>query len=134
MTFEDRSGNQHRLSDFKDKYLYIDLWASWCSPCCAEIPYLQKLEKSVTNPDVVFVSISTDKDTDVWRKKVKEENMGGIQLNIGKDRSFTNYFYVTSIPRFIIIDPEQKIVTAHAPKPSSGELEKLLNKLLEKQG
>ena len=42
-----------------------------------------------------------------------------------------NYFYITAIPLFIIIDPEQKFVTARAPKPSSGELEKLLNKLLE---
>ena len=122
------------MSDFKGKYVFIDIWATWCKPCCYEIPFIQEIEHRLAGKDVVFVSISTDKDTDVWRKKVKEENMGGIQLNIGKDRSFTNYFYVTSIPRFIIIDPEQKIVTAHAPKPSSGELEKLLNKLLEKQG
>ena len=132
--YSDVDGKQVRLSDFKGKYVFIDIWATWCKPCCYEIPFIQEIEHRLAGKDVVFVSISTDKDTDVWRKKVKEENMGGIQLNIGKDRSFTNYFYVTSIPRFIIIDPEQKIVTAHAPKPSSGELEKLLNKLLEKQG
>lgn len=96
VTFEDRSGNQHRLSDFKDKYLYIDLWASWCSPCCAEIPYLQKLEKSVTNPDVVFVSISLDENREAWEKKMDQLKLDGHQW-IVKDGAFTDMLNVRGI-------------------------------------
>ena len=80
--------------------------------------------------NIVFVSISKDKDLDVWKNYVKNENMGGLQLNYGRNSDFMDYFYITGIPRFIIIDPNQKIVTARAPKPSAGELEVLLNNLL----
>lgn len=37
---EDVDGQMHKLTDFRGKYLYIDLWASWCGPCCQEVPYL----------------------------------------------------------------------------------------------
>lgn len=57
---EDVDGQMHKLTDFRGKYLYIDLWASWCGPCCQEVPYLQKLEKQLNNPMVEFISISLD--------------------------------------------------------------------------
>lgn len=52
---EDVDGKMHKLTDFLGKYLYIDLWASWCGPCCQEVPYLQKLEKQLNNPMVEFI-------------------------------------------------------------------------------
>ena len=129
--YKDINGKEVRLSDFKGKYVFIDIWATWCKPCCYEIPFIQEIEHRLKDKNIVFVSISEDKDLDAWKTMVEKENMGGVQLNYGRNKDFMNYFYITAIPRFIIIDPEQKIVTARAPKPSSGELEKLLNKLLE---
>ena len=119
VTFEDRSGNQHRLSDFKDKYLYIDLWASWCSPCCAEIPYLQKLEKSVTNPDVVFVSISLDENREAWEKKMDQLKLDGHQW-IVKDGAFTDMLNVRGIPHFLLYGKDGKLMQYKAEHPSIG--------------
>ena len=42
----DLSGKKVSLSDFKGKYVYIDIWATWCGPCQREIPHLQKLEEN----------------------------------------------------------------------------------------
>ena len=123
-------GKIYHLSDFRGKALYIDIWATWCKPCCYEIPFIKEIEHRLKDKNIVFVSISKDKDLDVWKNYVKNENMGGLQLNYGRNSDFMDYFYITGIPRFIIIDPNQKIVTARAPKPSSGELEVLLNNLL----
>ena len=128
--YQDINGNSVQLSDFKGKYVFIDIWATWCKPCCYEIPFIKEIEHRLKDKNIVFVSISKDKDLDVWKNYVKNENMGGLQLNYGRNSDFMDYFYITGIPRFIIIDPNQKIVTARAPKPSSGELEVLLNNLL----
>lgn len=57
---KDRNGNKVKLSDFAGKYIYIDIWASWCVPCCAEVPHLKRLESELQNDRVVFVSISID--------------------------------------------------------------------------
>ncbi len=126
---EDPDGKFHKLSDFKGKYLYIDLWASWCGPCCAEVPHLQKLEKSLKNPAVTFISISIDKDKKAWKKKMKELNMHGNQYII-TGRDFTTMLNVQGIPHFLLYSKEGTLMIYKAPRPSSGEqLKKILSGL-----
>ena len=68
--FEDMEGKTVRLSDFRGKYVYVDLWATWCGPCNAEIPHLRKLEERLRGKNIVFVGISSDSDRDAWAKFV----------------------------------------------------------------
>lgn len=123
-------GDRIKLSDFRGKYVFIDIWATWCKPCCYEIPFVQKLEHRFKDKNIVFVSVSMDKDLNVWKKMVQGEQMGGVQLNYERNRDFMKHFFITGIPRFLLIDKEGKIINACAPKPSSGELEKLLEEIL----
>jgi thiol-disulfide isomerase/thioredoxin len=58
--FENHKGGTTKLSDIKGKYVYIDIWATWCAPCRQEIPYLQKIEKKYEDKRIAFVSISID--------------------------------------------------------------------------
>lgn len=132
--YENYAGDTSSLSDFKGKYVFIDVWATWCGPCTYEIPFIEKLEKKYHNKNIVFVSISVDvkKDYEAWRKIIKEENMKGIQLLADNDfdSGFIKEYKINGIPKFILLDPEGKIVTANAPYPSSKKIEELLNKLL----
>jgi len=120
-TYKDVNGKEVSLSDLKGKYVYIDCWATWCHPCCAEIPYLEKIEKAMANKNIYFVSISQDQDHDKWVKKVKGDKMGGIQLITGGDRSFLNAYNINGIPRFILLDKEGNIISCAAPRPSFSE-------------
>ena len=45
--FKDINGNEVSLADLKGKYVYVDIWATWCGPCNAEIPKLKELEKKL---------------------------------------------------------------------------------------
>ena len=108
------------FSEFKGKYVYVDLWASWCGPCCREIPHLQALEKELEGSDVVCVSISTDADEDAWKAKLVEANMHGNQLR-DRDGSLGTALNVGGIPFFVVYDKDGKLHTYGAQRPSSGE-------------
>ena len=57
-TYPDVTGKQVSLSDFRGKVVLIDVWATWCGPCNAEIPKLKELEKKLEGRNICFVSIS----------------------------------------------------------------------------
>jgi len=124
-----------KLEDFKGKYVYIDVWATWCGPCRAEIPFLKKIEEKYHGKNIVFISISvdTDKDHEKWQKFVTEKELGGIQLFADKNwnSDFIKAFGINAIPRFLLIDPSGKVLKADAARPSSVELTKLLDTLLK---
>ncbi|ADR22290.1 hypothetical protein MATR_00690 [Marivirga tractuosa] len=133
--YETVDGNTVSLSDLKGKYVYIDVWATWCGPCIKQIPYLKELEELYQDKNVVFVSISVDKETakNKWKKMIAEKELGGLQLFADKsfDSEFMEAYAVNSIPRFILIDPDGKIVNPEAPRPSFQKTRKLLDSLLK---
>jgi thiol-disulfide isomerase/thioredoxin len=132
--YENHKGGKTKLSDLKGKYVYIDLWATWCGPCRAEIPYLQKIEEKYHGKNIEFVSVSVDtpKDHDKWQKFVTDKQLGGIQLLSDNEwkSAFVTSYNVTGIPRFILIDPKGNIVSSDAARPSSPELQTQLDALL----
>ena len=128
-------GGNTKLSDFKGKYVYIDVWATWCGPCIAEIPFLKKVEEKYEGKNIAFVSISVDvqKDFEKWKKFVEDKQLGGIQLFADKNwnSDFIKSFGINSIPRFILIDPSGKVVSADAARPSDSKLSEQLDALLK---
>lgn len=120
VTLEDVDGKIHRLTDFRGKYLYIDLWASWCAPCCQEVPYLQKLEKQLKNPAVEFISISLDTNKEAWKKKMKQLNMHGHQYIVTGDQ-FATMMNIKGIPHFLLYGKDGTLMQYKADRPSSGD-------------
>ncbi len=118
----------YTLNDFKGKYIYIDVWASWCSPCIKEIPYLQKLEKEF-GEKVHFVSIAWNDTPKNWNNFIKSKNLKGFQLFGEKDSAFFKFFNIESIPRFILLDKEGNIIESKAKPPSFPQLKKQLENL-----
>ncbi|WPO76861.1 TlpA disulfide reductase family protein [Flavobacterium sp. KACC 22761] len=131
--YENHKGGKTTLEDLKGKYIYIDLWATWCGPCVKEIPFLQKLEEQYKGKNIEFVTISVDamKDHDKWSKFVTEKQLGGIQLLADNEfkSEFMKAYGIEQIPTFILLDPNGNIVSARAPKPSDPKLIELLNSL-----
>ena len=113
-------GKEVDFSSFKGKYVYVDMWASWCGPCCREVPHLQALEKEFEGGNIVFVSISTDADPDSWKAKLKELDMHGNQLH-DRDGKLSQILNVGGIPFFVVYDKEGKLHTYGALRPSMGE-------------
>lgn len=132
---EDNKGKKVSLADLKGKIVLVDVWATWCAPCKAEIPHLRKIEEEFKGTDLQVVGISLDeeKDKTKWVQMVKDENLGGIQLYAGGfNNDFAQYYGIKSIPRFMLFDRDGKIINVTAPRPSDPALKELLLKNLAK--
>lgn len=131
--YENQKGGTTSLESLKGKYVYIDVWATWCGPCRQEIPSLEKVEEQFQGKNIVFVSISIDnsQDKEKWSNLISKNKMSGIQLLADKewDSKFIKEYNIRGIPRFILIDTNGNIVNAQAPNPSNPKLLELLNSL-----
>ncbi|RTY81031.1 TlpA family protein disulfide reductase [Flavobacterium sp. ZB4P23] len=131
--YENQKGGKTSLESLKGKYVYIDVWATWCGPCLKEAPFLEKVEKQYQDKNIVFISISVDniKDRKKWSDLVNQKQLGGIQLLADMDfnSEFIKGYGIKEIPRFILIDPNGKIENSDAPKPSDTKLIDLFNEL-----
>ncbi|WP_289053154.1 TlpA family protein disulfide reductase [Carboxylicivirga marina] len=128
--FQDANGQTRLLNEFKGKYVYIDLWATWCHACIAQFPYLEALKKEYKDNNIVFLGLNTDMKFSYFTGYVEKHKIPGHQWYIGRNDAFDEFFKVWSQPRFILLDPQGKIHDAHmlrADKPEA--LKSYLNKL-----
>ena len=125
-------GKEVALSDLKGKLVYIDLWATWCKPCLAEMPYAKKLgEKFEGQDDVVFMYVSMDKNEEAWRKYMeKNKEPHGLNLFANGGKEIGEGYMISGIPTYILIGKDGKIISARAPRPSSGEVEGMIEEHL----
>ena len=139
-TAMDKDGKTVKLSDFKGKKVYINMWASWCGPCMREIPELEKVyQKYKDNKDIVFLSMTSpndaefknqspqDKSKDVILKKAKELGATYPVLFDVNDRFIINYA-IRSFPTHIFINSDGTI----GNRIAGGVTEELLTKEIEK--
>lgn len=120
------------LKSLAGKVVVVDVWATWCGPCKAEIPHLKALTADMSGKDVVFVSISTDKEADKekWKQFVAEKELDGVQLYDPSGKSMIGYYKIPGIPRFMVFDKAGKIVSVDAPRPSTPDLKKMIEQYL----
>jgi len=115
-----RDGRMVSLSDFEGKYVYIDVWATWCGPCKHELPYFEQLKEEYRGRNIEFVSVSIDKSRFAWENMVREKNMQGHQLFVNGDfdSNFAGLYSIKAVPQFILIDPQGQIIDLTARHPS----------------
>jgi len=126
-TYPDKDGNNFSLASFKGNLVYVDVWATWCGPCKAEIPSLQKLEEEYHDKNITFLSVSVDTDKDAWLKMIAEKEMGGVQLWADGWSEITKSYAIFGIPRFMLFSTEGNVISTNAARPSSNEIRGILN-------
>ncbi len=132
-TFKNTNNESISLTSFKGKYIYIDVWATWCKPCKIEHTYLEELENYFSNnKDLQIVSISIDRDYKKWKKHVLDKSMKGIQLYSGSESDFVKFFDIGALPRFIFLDKEGRIINPDELRPSNAELKDKIESVIQK--
>ena len=126
----DIHGKKVSVKDLRGKFVYIDIWATWCVPCRKELPFLAKLEEKYKNADIHFVSISCDTNRKAWERMVTNQKMKGIQLHFSDD-SFLKKYLIQGVPHFIMLDKEGRIISLDMTRPSDPSTAALFEKLLK---
>ena len=124
----DTSGNLIAASKFKNKYLLIDFWASWCGPCIEEIPDVKKLYTQFGNKNLAVLGVSLDSNKDKWLRAVKKYAIPWTQVSElkGWNGSFPKNLDIRYIPQYYLVDPQGKFVLMGA---SIQEVQKYMQEL-----
>ncbi len=128
-------GNKLSIKDLKGKVIYLDIWATWCGPCIAEIPASKKLQQEFLNEDVRFVNVSVDRNKSDWEKFLKEDKTWkGIHVIMEPDKIQSLYaaYKLFGVPTYILIDQSGNIVNMKAPRPSEQSVDEEIRQLLTK--
>jgi thiol-disulfide isomerase/thioredoxin len=111
-TLNDKNGIPVAMSSFRGKYLMIDFWSSWCTPCRKETPYVLQAYKKYHSKGFEVLSVSLDGKSEDWQKAIEKDKMEWNHLCDFKnfDGEVAKLYYVSSIPKTFLLDKEGCII------------------------
>jgi len=127
--FKNALGEEKPLSEFAGQLTYVDLWATWCGPCIAELPAFEQLKEDYKDKPVNFVPVSIDTDLEAWQKYLEKNNLPKDHEYVINRLDLSDYKVIT-IPRYLLLDKDFKIITVFATVPSDPETRRLIDEQL----
>ena len=106
-TLHDPDGQSVSLSQFKGKVVLLDFWASWCSPCIADLGTLRKIKEQVAAQPVVFLNVSLDANAEAWKQAIAKHEIKGVHV---RSNQVAQSYNVSGIPRYYLVNPQGLIV------------------------
>ncbi len=137
LIFFTSDGKEVALSDYIGKYVYIDIWATWCGPCKQEAPHFFNLAESMKDENIVFLSLSVDQQSseEKWKEYIKkhnvEKNCVAGWTGAGVNNTFIKHYQVKGIPRFMLIGPDGTMLYSNFWRPSNAHINELLSSFLK---
>ena len=124
-------GDTIKLSSTRGKYVLLDFWASWCSPCREANPELVRLYQKFKSKGFEIFQVSLDKSKDAWVKAIRDDKLNWIQVLDLKywQSSAAQLYYVESIPTSFLLDKDGTIIGRNLSGiPLEDKLEELMGK------
>ncbi len=107
LELRDTQGNPVSLSDYKGKVIFINVWASWCPPCIAEMPGIDALHKKLPEGEVEMMMVSVDEDFERAKQFVKRKGYGFKIYTV--EGELPDFYEAKTLPTTFVIDSEGKL-------------------------
>ncbi len=131
ITGMDPYGQGFSTEQWRGQVIYIDVWATWCSPCIKKIPKMHALQEEFKDQSLVkFLYVSIDDDLEQWKKYLSEHPTEGMHIHTESSELRKNYM-MGGIPHYILIDAAGNIYQSNAPGPDTHEIKGILNELIK---
>ncbi len=123
---EDSQGRVHRLSDYKGRWVLVNVWATWCAPCLEEIPELVALAESRSDIQVIGLAID-------WqdRKQVLQFAEGmfvNYPIVLGRREDAKAIGKINGLPTSFIFDTDGRLATRHTGALTRRQVERLMDR------
>ncbi|MEP7352441.1 MAG: TlpA disulfide reductase family protein [Acidobacteriota bacterium] len=128
---KDANGDTAQLADYKGKVVLLNFWATWCSPCKAEMPWFEEFDKKFKDRGFAVLGVSVDEEGwNAVKPYVKEKNFH-YRMLLSTEAVSTLYGGVDSLPTTFIIDKDGKIAAVHTGLVAKAVYQKQIEDLLE---
>jgi len=112
--FEDGAGNTLSLTDFRGKFIVLNVWATWCAPCREEMPSLDRLQQALGGPGFEVVALSIDQQgAQVVRKFFDEVGVKSLKLYIDPSAQAGLTLATVGLPTTFIVDRQGREIGRH---------------------
>lgn len=127
LVLKDLSGKTHNLKDYRGQVVLINFWATWCPPCRAEMPSMQRLKEKMAGKPFVILAVDMGEPEDVVRTYIREIKTDFTVL-MDKDGRALKAWKVFAFPTSYVIDKDGKIrygLMGHIEWDEAGTVDKI---------
>jgi peroxiredoxin len=105
----DESGKEVRLSDLRGNVVFLNFWGTWCLPCRAEMPDMEKVNNRFKDRNFKMMAVATDTDWEAVKKFYAEHNLT-LPAYLDPGRQVSEKYYVSKYPETYLIDGRGVVV------------------------
>jgi thiol-disulfide isomerase/thioredoxin len=106
LVFKDADGTDRALSDFRGKFVLLNVWATWCPPCAKEMLQLEALQKEFDPHKLVVLPLSEDSDEDIVRAFYRKHELKRLPIAMDNALRTTSSLRLRGLPTTLVIDRE----------------------------
>lgn len=133
---KDQYGNEHKLSDYKGKVVFLNFWATWCSPCRSEMPHIEELYKEYNENkgDIIILGIANpggqEKDID-GIKEFLNNNKYSFPVVFDESGEMFGRYGISSFPTTYMIDKDGNVFGYVTGALTKDMMKNIINQTLE---
>lgn len=107
---KDLNGNDVSLSSLKGKNVYLNFWATWCPPCKAEMPDIEKLYEETKDTDLVILAVDIGEDKNTVKTFI-DKNKYNFKILLDSNTAVAGDYNISAIPSSFFINKEGNLVS-----------------------
>lgn len=125
---KDLDGKEVSLSSLKGKKVFLNFWATWCPPCKAEMPEIEKLYQETKDSDLVILAVDIGENLNTVKSFI-DENKYNFKILLDSDQNVASQYNITSIPTSYFIDADGNIVATHIGSMTMDQMKSYIKSL-----